>query len=136
MLVHNCYLTPEDIDVIMNHFTAPVYWVLCPRSNSYISGLEPRSVALMRARGLNICIGTDSLASNWSLSILEELKCFKDVPLDELLSWATLGGAKALGLDHALGVVEAGRRCGIVNISGVNLESMSLTDAYVARRLL
>lgn len=136
MLVHNCYLTPEDIDVIMNHFTAPVYWVLCPRSNSYISGLEPRSVALMRARGLNICIGTDSLASNWSLSMLEELKCFKDVPLDELLSWATLGGAKALGLDHALGVVEAGRRCGIVNISGVNLESMSLTDASVARRLL
>lgn len=136
LLVHNCYLTEEDIDTIMNHFTAPVYWVLCPRSNSYISGLEPRTVALMRARGLNICIGTDSLASNWSLSMLDELKRFKGVPLDELLGWATLGGAKALGLDHTLGVVEVGRRCGIVNISGVDFASMSLTDNAVARRLL
>lgn len=136
MLVHNCCLSDSDVDTIMNHFTASVYWVLCPRSNSYISGVVPHAVSLLRARDLNICIGTDSLASNWSLSMVEELKCFEGVPLDELLGWATLGGAKALGLDDRLGIIEPGRRCGIVNISGVNLDTMSLTEAATARRLL
>ena len=41
MLVHNCCATQRDIDIVMGHFTAPVTWVVCPGSNSYISGLRP-----------------------------------------------------------------------------------------------
>lgn len=136
MLVHNTCLTPDDVDIIMGHFTAPVYWVLCPRSNNYISRLEPRNVALMRARALKICIGTDSLASNWSLSIIEELKMFHDVPLAERLSWATINGAEALGIADEYGTIEVGKRSGIVNITGVNLDDFSLTPASSARRIL
>ncbi len=96
LLVHNCCVTQSDIDTIMGHFTAPVYWVVCPRSNDYISQLTP-PVELLRKNGLNICIGTDSLASNDSLSILEEMAMMPQVPLAERIDWATRQGAKALG---------------------------------------
>ena len=136
MLVHNCFVTEQVVDSLLAHFTAPLYWVLCPRSNRYISGIEPRSVELLRRKGCNICIGTDSPASNESLSIIEELKCFKGVPLDELLGWATHNGAAALGYDDTLGTIAEGRKCGLVVISGVDMTTMSLTPSATARRIL
>lgn len=141
LLVHNCNVTPHDIEIMMRHFTVPVHWVLCPRSNNYISRIEPQSVELLRqsqqtSPNINICIGTDSLASNWSLSIIEELKMFSGVPLDELLCWATINGAKALGIADRYGSVEVGKRSGIVNISGVDLQSFTLTEHSKATRVL
>jgi len=126
MLVHNCHITQEDIDTIMGHFTAPVYWVLCPRSNRYISGKITEAVNLLRKNNLTICIGTDSLASNHSLSILEELKCFDSIPLEELLRWATTNGAKALNFHPK----------GLINISGVDLKNMKLTSDSQIKRVL
>ena len=126
MLVHNCCVTQRDIDLIMGHFTAPVYWTLCPRSNRYISSAVPNVVELLRANKLNICIGTDSLASNSSLSILEELKCFESIPLAERLIWATTNGAEALRVANR----------GWVNIVGVDLERMQLTEKSLAKRVL
>ena len=122
----------------MDYFTAPVYWVLCPRSNNYISRIEPQSVELLRHGGpnINICIGTDSLSSNWSLSMVEEMKMFRNVPLAELLQWATINGAKALGVDDRYGSIEVGKRCGIVNLRGVNLDDFTLTEASKAVRIL
>lgn len=58
-----------------------------PRSNRYISGLEP-PVELLRRNRLNICLGTDSLASNDRLSVFEEMRMFPGIPLPELLAWA------------------------------------------------
>ena len=86
-LVHDCCITQRDIDIVMGHFTAPVWWCLCPRSNRYISGLEP-PVELLRRNRLNICLGTDSLASNDRLSVFEEMRMFPGIPLPELLAWA------------------------------------------------
>lgn len=126
MLVHNCYVTQQDIDIIMEHRTAPTYWVLCPRSNKYISGIEPQSVELLRKNRLQICVGTDSLASNTSLSIIEELKAFQGVPLDELLLWATTNGAEALGIKHQ----------GWIHISGIDHENLRLTPQSKAHRIL
>lgn len=125
MLVHNCHITQHDIDLIMGHFTAPVYWTLCPRSNRYISGSLPQTVELLRANRLNICIGTDSLASNSSLSIIEELKCFDSVPLDERLCWAIYNGADALGIEPR----------GLINIVGADLQTMQLTDKSTVKRI-
>lgn len=136
LLVHNRCITGQDVEIIMNHFTAPVWWVLCPRSNLYISGEGPRSVELLRRAGANICIGTDSPASNDSLSIVDELKSFDGVPLDELLTWATRNGAAALGLGDELGTAAVGRRCGLAVISGIDWQSMRLTDSAAARRIL
>ena len=138
MLVHNCAVTPCDIATITSHFATPVSWVLCPRSNNYILGIEPRSVELLRAGGnnINICIGTDSLASNHSLSMVEELKMFRDIPLAELLQWATINGAKALGLDDRYGSLEVGKRSGVINLTGVDLTTFALTPESRAKRIL
>ncbi len=134
LLVHNCCVTQRDIDIVMGHFTAPVYWVLCPCSNRYISDLRP-PVDLLRRNSLNICIGTDSLASNWSLSMIEELNLLNDVPLVERLDWATRVGAEALGFDH-LGEIEVGRRPGINIISGVDYSLLQLTSNTKIRHII
>ncbi|MFR9565573.1 MAG: amidohydrolase family protein [Rikenellaceae bacterium] len=126
ILVHNCCVTQRDIDLIMSHFTAPVYWCVCPRSNRYISNSVP-PLDLLRRGGLNICVGTDSLASNWSLSIVEELRAMASVPLVERLDWATRIGAKALALND-LGDIEVGKRPRINTLSGIDYEALELTE--------
>lgn len=134
LLVHNCCVTQREIDRVMAHFTAPVWWCLCPGSNRYISNLRP-PVELLRDNGLNICVGTDSLASNDALSLLDELRLLgEDIPLAERLRWVTSGGAAALGLDGELGAVEPGRRPGVVLLSGVDFSTMRLRpDARTTR---
>ena len=136
LLVHNCEITEQDVEMLLDHFSTPVSFVLCPRSNAYISGVKPRSVELLRARGVNICIGTDSLSSNWSLSMVEELKMFRNIPLAELLHWATINGAKALGIADKYGSIEVGKRSGVVCLSGVDLENFTLTPQTRAKRIL
>ncbi len=135
MLVHNCCVTQRDIDVIMSHFTAPVYWVVCLGSNDYISGLKP-DINLLRRNGLNICVGTDSLASNGSLSMLAELKRLNEYPLDEILTWATANGADALGYGDSLGRLEVGKRCGLAVIDALDYDKQTLTDRSTCRRLV
>ncbi len=135
MLVHNCAVTQRDIDIVMEHFTAPVAWVLCPGSNRYISGLAP-PVELLRRNGLQIAVGTDSLASNDTLSMIRELGMIKNVPLTELLGWATAGGAKALGMDDRLGTIEVGKSPGLVLLTGVDLQTLTLTENARTERII
>jgi imidazolonepropionase-like amidohydrolase len=68
--------------------------------------------------------------------MVEELKMFRNVPLAEKLQWATINGARALGVDDKLGTIEVGKRSGIVNLVGVNLEDFTLTAASKAVRIL
>ncbi len=135
ILVHNSCVTQRDIDVIMGHFTVPVYWAVCLGSNDYISGLKP-DVELLRRNHLNICIGTDSLASNESLSMMAELKRLGEYPLDELLVWATANGADALGYGDSLGRIEVGRRCGLAVIDALDYQSLTLTDRSTCHRII
>lgn len=135
MLVHNCCVKKSDLDRILEHFTAPVHWCLCPASNRYISHLEP-PVELLRQMGANICLGTDSGASNATLRMVDELRLLKGVPLEERLRWATQGGARALGLDHSLGTLEVGKCPGIVLLEGADLARMELTEGSTLRRLV
>ena len=74
--------------------------------------------------GCNIVLGTDSLASNDQLNILEEIKTlqknFPELKLTELLQWATANGAKALQMNKTLGSFEKGKQPGLVLIEGVD----------------
>ncbi len=134
LLIHNCCVTQRDIDIIMGHFTAPIYWVVCPRSNEYISSLRP-PLELLRRNGLNICVGTDSLASNYSLDMVEELRAMGDVPLVERLDWATRQGAAALQLDD-FGDIEVGKRGGVNILSAIDYTPRELTEKSRIRRIL
>jgi cytosine/adenosine deaminase-related metal-dependent hydrolase len=72
-------------------------------------------------RGARVTIGTDSLTSNWQLSVFEEMRTIARyqsyVPFDTLLKWATINGAQALGFEDELGTIEVGKTPGIVNLS-------------------
>lgn len=136
LLVHNCCVTDEDITLINNHFSHPVGWVICPQSNDYISQLRPSSALLKRDDAM-ICVGTDSLASNDRLSVIEELKLLKEIPLEQSIAWATINGARALGLEQQMGSIEVGKRPGIVLIEGVEHgPSLHLAPHATSRRLI
>ena len=67
-----------------------------------------------------ITLGTDSLASNHQLSIWQEMltimRAYPDISLEAILPWATLNGARYLGLEQTLGSLETGKRPGILHL--------------------
>ena len=135
VLVHGCMATKEDVSLLDDHFTHGVTWALCPESNRFISNIKP-PVELFRTSGTRVGIGTDSLASARSLSMIDNMRQLGDIPLVELLTWATLNGAKALGIDDHMGEIAVGKRPGLVIIEGVDLHSLRLTDESCAHRLV
>lgn len=134
LLVHNTRATAEDIATVESH-TKNGTWVLCPESNRFISNDRP-PVELLRKSGVAIAVGTDSLASARSLSMIENLRLLGNPPLRELLTWATLNGAKALGIDGMKGSIEIGKRPGLVVIEGADLHNLCLTPESVAHRII
>lgn len=128
LLVHNVMTGEEDLQFIQQARPAlpDCYWCLCPNANLYIGNRLP-DVELLRRYGASIILGTDSLASNHQLSILAEMKTLQQhypaLPLEELLQWATLNGAKALGIQERFGSFEKGKTPGVLllknDLSGV-----------------
>jgi cytosine/adenosine deaminase-related metal-dependent hydrolase len=122
ILVHNSFTSAEDIQAV-HAAMDNAFWCLCPNANQYIEQTMP-PVELLRSEKANIVIGTDSYASNWSLNILDELKTIQQyhpqIPLEEMLGWATLNGAQALQMDKHLGSFEKGKKPGVVLIKGVD----------------
>ena len=118
-LVHNAFTSKEDI-LFANNYNKHLFWCFCVNANLYIENKIP-DVNLFIANNCNITLGTDSYASNWSLSIFDEIKTlhkhFPAINLDDLLRWATLNGAKFLGIDDAFGSIEKGKTPGLNLIS-------------------
>src|SRR5262249_24896594 len=87
----------------------------------------------MLAAGINVCVGTDSLASNESLSILDELRFlrreFADVSARTLLEMGTVRGARALGIDREIGAIEPGMQA---DLTCVQLSRDVAEDAEAA----
>lgn len=122
LLVHNTCTTEKDIQFAINlsqKRQQELYWVLCPNANWYIERKTP-PVDLLRKENATICLGTDSIASNYQLSIWAEIQSirtkFPNIPLVEMLQWATINGANALGLSKDLGSFEEGKKPGCLLI--------------------
>lgn len=130
ILVHNVETDNTDIDFALHNFDASsLFWCLCPQANLYISQKLP-DIGLLNQRGLQLVLGTDSLASNAQLSIVSEINCirshFPGLPLEEILQWATINGAKALQIDDRIGSFEPGKTPGVVLIADSWEESTRL----------
>ncbi|HEY5391200.1 MAG TPA: amidohydrolase family protein, partial [Hanamia sp.] len=133
ILVHNTFTKQEDLDFI-NHTKNKkqlVSFCLCPNANIYIENTLP-PVDLFIKNDVNIILGTDSLASNHQLSILEEIKTiaknYPEIKTETFLKWATINGAKALQMNKDLGSFEKVKKPGVVlikNVEGgkINVES-------------
>ena len=114
LLVHNTVSNKADIDFAKDNHT-DLYWCLCPQANLYIENTLP-DVDLFISERLKITLGTDSLASNYQLNILTEMKTLqvlKKVEFEKLLRWATLNGADFLGLSHRFGSIEVRKSPGL-----------------------
>jgi aminodeoxyfutalosine deaminase len=140
LLVHNTFTKKEDLDELRKiRSTENTFLVLCPNSNLYIENQLP-PVPLFRDENLNICIGTDSLASNHELSVLAEMITlqlnFPEIKLEELIQWASINGARALQIDEKFGSFEAGKKPGVNLISGIDFKKMKLTEKSRIKRLI
>jgi len=115
LFVHNTMMSKTDI-AATKHWSPHVYFATCPNANLYIENRLPQYQDFMNAN-VKMTIGTDSLTSNWQLSVLDEMKTIHKyqsyIDFDTLLSWATINGAEALGLDHKFGTIEEGKSPGL-----------------------
>ncbi len=143
ILVHNTFTTQTDVDYVKGEWSMvnsepglqtinskpETFFCLCVNANQYIEDALP-PIELFRSNNLQIVLGTDSLASNHSLNILDEIKTIRKffplIPLEEMLQWATLNGAKALQMDDLLGSFEAGKKPGVVLINENDLTVQKL----------
>ena len=120
ILVHNVNTSKDDI-VFAKQNGKQLYWCLCPNANQYITRQLP-DIDLLIKHDCEIVLGTDSLASNHQLNILEEIKTirqfFPQIEIEKMLKWATSNGAKALQMDSLLGSFEKGKRPGVVLNNG------------------
>jgi 5-methylthioadenosine/S-adenosylhomocysteine deaminase len=127
---HGVHLLPEEI-ASLAHAGASV--AHNPSSNLKLaSGIAP--IHALRQAGVNVGIGTDSAASNNKLDMLAETRLSallpkvqaqsaEAIPAAEALRMATLGGAKAIGLDHLIGSIEVGKRADLIAIDLSNPET-------------
>ncbi len=111
LFVHNTLTTKADIEAA-HAFSPHVFWATCPNANLYIENRLPNYQYFIDTNA-RLTIGTDSLTSNWQLSILEEMKTIARfqsyISFETMLRWATLNGAQALGFDDTLGSFEVGK---------------------------
>jgi aminodeoxyfutalosine deaminase len=128
ILVHNTYSNSADIAYAQSRFKN-LYWCLCPNANLYIESTLP-DITLLMGKNANICIGTDSLASNRHLNILGELqtinRAYPTVGWENLLHWATYGGAKALGFGERFGRLQIGTQPGIIHLTNMEASPIGI----------
>lgn len=136
VLVHNTYTAPKDMDYV-TRIGRDVYYCLCPKANLYIEGRLPKVQNFVLSKQ-KLMIGTDSLASNDTLDILEELKAiheeFEDLSLETTIAWATINGATALRLEDKYGSLEVGKTPGLLLIK--DLDGLSLTAQASVQRIV
>lgn len=115
LLVHNTFTSQDDIH-FANKYNKGLYWCFCPSANLYIEAKLPNIHSFVDT-DCRITLGTDSYASNISLSILSEIKTlqerFPKMQFGEFLKWGTLNGAAFLGIDDKFGSIEKNKKPGL-----------------------
>lgn len=138
LLVHCTYAEAERLRELCASFEQATV-VTCPESNLYLEGRLP-NLAEWQRLGLHVAMGTDSLASATTLSMLHginlALDAFDELTFAEVLRWATLGGAEALGLDTQLGSIAVGKRPGLCLIAPFDFARMRPSPQSTVRRLV
>jgi cytosine/adenosine deaminase-related metal-dependent hydrolase len=115
ILVHNTFTSNADTTFLTQQ-VHPIYLCICARANWYIERTLPPIEEFINS-ALPICLGTDSLASNYTLSIWDEIVFLQQqipsLPLETILQWACYNGALALGLQNVVGTLAPNLQPGI-----------------------
>ena len=119
LVAHGNYLTDDEIEILARSGSSVAY---CPRSHAFF-GHEAHPWRQLLEAGVNVCLGTDSLASSPSLSVLDEMRFLfaraGDADPRRILEMGTSRGARALGLEGETGDLAAGRRADLVVVGPV-----------------
>jgi cytosine/adenosine deaminase-related metal-dependent hydrolase len=134
LAVHCVHVSLSDAQIIKQRGAKIC---LCPRSNERLDvGKAP--LALFRKLGIPLALGTDSLASNDSISLWDEMRFALDQFSDELspqdvFRMVTTGGAAALGLLETLGSLEAGKRADFQIIAHCGSDENGLLERIIGQ---
>lgn len=138
MAIHATQLNEEDLEILSATRPSIVH---CPESNMKLaSGICP--VAKLQGLGLNVALGTDSVASNNDLNMLSEMRtaaflakvstydpvCMK---VTDAFSMASLNGAKALGVDQFIGSLAPGKAADFIAMNLDEIETLPVHDPLV-----
>jgi 5-methylthioadenosine/S-adenosylhomocysteine deaminase len=133
VVAHCVWLDDREIELLAQTGTSVAH---CPCSNMKLSS-GPARVIDMRRKGIAVGLGSDGEKENNNLDLLEEMKFAsllqKVSTLDpttgdpwDILTMATLEGARALGLDSVTGSLEAGKKADIVTVDLLGLHTTPL----------
>lgn len=137
LVIHGIRVDAEDVALLARHHASVAH---CPTANARLGhGIAP--VVELRAAGVNVALGTDSVASNNRLDLLEEartaqllqrarLQVSSALTGPELLELATLAGARALGLADRIGSLEAGKDADLCAVRIDTLHTEPAHDPY------
>lgn len=139
LLVHCVTVSGTDIELIAKSGSSMAH---CPKSNAKFGhGYAP--VETFLDKGIGVGLGSDSVASNNVCDMLEESRfaslaarnrhgSHRFLSPTEMLETATLGGARALGLDHIIGALEPGKQADIIAVSMERTAQQPINDVHSA----
>jgi cytosine/adenosine deaminase-related metal-dependent hydrolase len=132
LAVHLVFADKKDIQILADK---NVNVCLCPRSNQVLHHQLP-DIPMMIKSELKLCLGTDSLASNDSLSIFDEIKflsrSFPEITPTDIIAMATINGATALGLEKQFGRLTPGKRARMIYLPVNENSKNNILESIVA----
>jgi cytosine/adenosine deaminase-related metal-dependent hydrolase len=118
IIVHLNELAESDFD-LLEKLEAKFSIAHCPRSHDYF-GHSPFEFERLRAAGFNICLGTDSLASNEDLNLFAEMRAFQTrfpgLRPQEILQMVTVNAARALRQENSFGRIRSGSAADLIAV--------------------
>ena len=118
IVAHLNELTESDFE-LLERSNSKFHVVHCPRSHNYF-GHSPFAFDRLRSLGFNICLGTDSLASNETLSLFDEMRAFQKkfprVSPEEIFRMVTVNPARALRYEDVLGQIRPGFEADLIAV--------------------
>ena len=130
LLAHVNYITDDELTALARTEHSVVF---CPRSHHFFDR-PAHSFRSMLEAGVNVCLGTDSLVSNDSLSILDEMRFlhgqYPNFPVETLLKMGTINGAIALGWQDRIGRLTIGMEADLTAVPLTGDNSNPLTDIF------
>lgn len=137
LVAHGVWLSPRDIGILAKQGTGVAH---CPSSNMKLaSGVAP--VMGLLAAKVPTGLGTDGPASNNDLNMFEEMDLASKLqkvqsrdpavlPAAEVFTMATIGGARALGMDKTIGSIEAGKHADLIVVGAGAPHATPLFNVY------
>lgn len=123
---------------------APFSAVIVPSSFTR-SGAAAPPLPAMLAAGVNVALGSDNVANNNSYDLFQDMRLLGKVmsfleqkpgavPAERIVEMATMGGARALGLDEQIGSLEPGKRADLIalDLHEIGWSPLAAQDVYTA----